>query len=703
MDIKVAFVGNPNCGKTTLFNAYTGAKHKVGNWPGVTVEKKEGMIKHDGHNITLVDLPGIYSISPYSIEEILTREYILNFNPDVIINIVDASNLERNLYLTLQLIELGKPLVIALNMIDVLENRGIAIDLEALSAKLGVAVVPIVAVEKKGLTKLVHQMIKSTKLKEEYIPITVDYGPVIEEKITEVQDKIKLKVEVNPYLKRWLSIKVLENDHEILSKLNDESIQDLPIESDIHIHGDHMRHLGQKRRLHKKNHSINDYHHRHFIEHHLPGRVETYEEEIARRKYDLITSFIRRVLTNKENKPSEILSDKIDKIVTHPVFGIPIFIIMMMLVFVFTFTVGNYFADILSSAFEALSRGIHSLFIRFDVAPWLTSLVVDGILAGVGGILVFLPNIAALFIAMSFLEDSGYMTRVALIMDYAMRKIGLNGRAVIPLILGFGCSVPAIMTTRTMENEKDRLITILITPFMSCSARFPIYVLFSRAFFPGNEIFVAFSLYLLGIVIAILMALLFRVFFGKSEQMGLIIELPTYKRPSLKTTGIFVWEKVRDYLVRAGTIIFVASIVIWVILEYNFQGPSSMSESIGADLGKLIAPIFVPLGFGTWEATLALIAGILGKEIVVSSMAVIYGVGELNLYSALGGLGFNGASAYAFMVFSLLYTPCVATLGVIKSETKSWKWTGFSFVYQLVVAYAVAFLFYIGFTWLNIF
>lgn len=694
MDIKVALVGNPNCGKTTLFNAYTGAKHKVGNWPGVTVDKKEGTIRHDGHSITLVDLPGIYSISPYSIEEILTREYILNYNPDVIINIVDASNLERNLYLTLQLIEMGKPIIIALNMIDVLENRGMAIDIEALSKLLKVIVVPVVAVEKKGLTKLLHQIIHVSKNKNEYSPLILNYGNVIEEKIIEVQNKINLKVEVDSILKRWLSIKVLENDHEILSKLRDESIQDLPIESDVHVHGDHMMHLGKKRILHKKHHSIPDFHHRHFIEHHLPGRRETYEEEIARRKYDLITSFIKSILTSKENKPIEILSDKIDAIVTHRFFGIPIFILMMALVFVFTFTVGNYFADLLSHGFDFLSQVINNVMIAMDVSPWIISLVVDGILAGVGGILVFLPNIAALFIAMSLLEDSGYMTRVALIMDRLMRRIGLNGKAVIPMILGFGCSVPAIMTTRTMENEKDRLITILITPFMSCSARFPIYVLFSRAFFPGYEILIAFSLYLIGIVLAVIMALVFRAFFGKSDQLGLILELPTYKRPALRTTGIFVWEKVKDYLVRAGTIIFVASVIIWFILEYNFQGPSIMANSIGASIGKLIAPIFAPLGFGSWEATLALIAGILGKEIVVSSMAVIYGIGELDLYSSLGNLGFDAASAYAFMVFSLLYTPCVATLGVIKSETKSWKWTGFSFIYQLIVAYCVAWLFY---------
>jgi ferrous iron transport protein B len=665
MHIKVALVGNPNCGKTTLFNAYTGAKHKVGNWPGVTVEKKEGLIKHDGKNITLVDLPGIYSISPYSLEEILTREYILNFNPDAIINIVDASNLERNLYLTLQLIELGRPVIIALNMIDVLEERGVSVDIEALSKALNVPVIPVVAVSRKGLTKLLHQVIRSSKHKEDYKPIRIDYGETIENKIQEVASKIHLRTPVNAFLLRWLSIKVLENDHEILSKLRDESIEELPID-----------------------------HQRHFIENHIPGQEETYEEEIGKRKYEYIESFIEDVLMAKENKPREILSDKIDALVTHPILGIPIFLVMMLLVFTFTFTVGNYFADLFESGIGWFGGWLTRLMIEWNVADWLISLIVDGVISGVGGILIFLPNIAALFIAMSLLEDTGYMARVALIMDKNMSRIGLNGKAVIPLILGFGCTVPAIMTTRSLNNEKDRLITILITPFMSCSARFPIYVLFSRAFFPGREILIAFSLYFLGIVVSIIMALVFRKFMGKSENSGLILELPSYKRPSLKTTGIFVWEKVREYLERAGTIIFVASVVLWFVLEFNFSGKVAMTESLGADLGRLIAPIFTPLGFGDWQAALALIAGVLGKEIVVSSMSVIYGVGEVGLYSALNTIGFTAASAYAFMVFSLLYTPCVATLGVIKSETRSWKWMWFSFGYQLLVAYAVSLFFF---------
>lgn len=694
MHIKVAFIGNPNCGKTTLFNAYTGAKHKVGNWPGVTVDKKEGTIKHDGHTITLVDLPGIYSISPYSIEEILTREYLLNYNPDVIVNIVDASNLERNLYLTTQLIEIGMPVVIALNMVDVLENRGMSIDINELSDRLNVPVIPVIAVNKKGITKLIHQVIRSTKVKEQYEAISIDYGPVIEKKITEIENKIHLKNPVSDTLMRWLSMKVLEDDHEIISKLRDDSIQQLPIESDFFENHDH-NHRGQRgRRLHKRKHNIKDYHHRHFIEHHVPGQKETYEEAFAKIKYDFISGFIKKVLINKENKPTEILSDKIDGIVTHKVFGIPIFLAMMALVFTFTFTVGNYFADLFDHGVGGLQQIVESGLSRVGASETIVSLIIDGMIGGVGGILIFLPNIATLFIAMSILEDSGYMARVALIMDRLMRRLGLNGKAIIPMILGFGCSVPAIMTARTLENEKDRLITILITPFMSCSARFPIYVLFARAFFPGYEIYIAFSLYIVGILIAILMAILLRLLFGKSEQGGLIIELPSYKRPSFKTTGIFAWEKVREYLERAGTVIFIASVILWVMLNFNFGGLTEMTTSIGADIGRLISPIFGPAGFGNWEATLALIAGIAGKEIVVSSMSVIYGVGETGLVGAISAAGFTMASAYAFMIFSLLYTPCVATLGVIKSETKSWKWVGFSFVYQLGVAYLVSVFFY---------
>ncbi len=644
MHIKVAFVGNPNCGKTTLFNAYTGAKHKVGNWAGVTVEKKEGIIKHDGNTITLVDLPGIYSLSPYSMEEILTREYIMNYDPDVVVNIVDTSNLERNLFLTLQLIELGKPVVVVLNMIDIMENKGYEINVERLSRELGVPVIPVSATKQRGLTKLLHQLIKTSKMKSEYVPMSVNYGTVIEHKIDQLIDAISETHSLNENVKRWLAIKLLEKDSEIMKRIK------------------------------------------------LPNwESKNYSEEIGKIKYDYIACFIEEVLQIDHDE--ETFSDKADKVITNNFLGIPIFLLMMMMVFAFTFSVGNYFAGIFESIHYGLSWLIRDFLIAFNVTDWVIALIVDGIIGGVGGILIFLPNIACLFIAISILEDSGYMARVALLMDKFMCKIGLNGKAFIPMILGFGCSVPAIMTARTLENENDRLITTMITPFMSCSAKMPIYVLFSRIFFPGYEIVVAFSLYLLGVFVAIVVALIFKTTLKKGKT-ALIMELPQYKMPSVKTITIFVWEKVKHYIVRAGTVIFLASVVLWFILEFNTTGHVDMTESFGASIGKAIAPIFAPLGFGTWEAALSLIAGVMGKEIVVSSMAVIFGVTESGFAFALKAVGFNMISAYAFMAFCLLYTPCVATIGIIKKETNSWKWTIFSFVYQLTVAWFVAFLIY---------
>lgn len=644
MHIKVAFVGNPNCGKTTLFNAYTGAKHKVGNWAGVTVEKKEGIIKHDGNQLTLVDLPGIYSLSPYSMEEILTREYILNYEPDVVVNIVDVSNLERNLFLTLQLIELGKPVVIALNMMDIMESKGYHINIEMLSRELGVPVIPVSATKKKGLTKLLHQIIKTAKTKEEYSPIRINYGREIEEKIDTVSEFIAQSHPLNDDAIRWLAIKLLEEDSEVMKKIK------------------------------------------------LPTSIsENYGELIGKTKYDYITCFIEEVLQFEQEE--ETLSDKVDRVITNNFLGIPIFLLTMVLVFGFTFTVGNYFAGIFEELLLFFSDTVLRFLTSIDVTEWVIALVVDGIIGGVGGILVFLPNIACLFIAISILEDSGYMARVALLMDKFMCKIGLNGKAFIPMILGFGCSVPAIMTARTLENEKDRLITMMITPFMSCSAKMPIYVLFSGIFFPGNEVLVAFSLYLLGVIVAIIIALLFKSTLKKTKT-SLIMELPQYKSPSAKTIFIFVWEKVKSYMVKAGTVIFLASVILWFILEFNMTGKVEMTESFGASIGKAIAPIFKPLGFGTWQAALSIIAGIMGKEIVVSSMSVIFGVSEMGLGPALLATGFNSISAYAFMAFCLLYTPCVATIGIIKKETNSWRWTFFSFFYQLVIAWFVGMVIY---------
>ncbi len=567
-------------------------------------------------------------------EEILTREYLIDESPDVVVNIVDASNLERNLYLTLQLIELGKPVIVALNMMDVAESRGLIIHLEQLKKEMNLPVVKVIATKKVGMDQLLQEMVHVAG-QELDTPIQVNYGKNLEAEIEKVISELGNK-DIKQDTLRWHAVKLLENDQEVCKKLN------------FNVEGDH-------------------------------------EEDIAKGKYDYISTFIHKVLEHTAEN-DETTSDRVDKIITNRFAGLPIFMAMMLAVFAFTFKAGNYLAGLLDIVFGAFSDLVSQVLVNIGAAEWLSSLIVDGIIGGVGGILIFLPNIACLFTAISILEDSGYMARVALIMDKFMRKLGLSGKAFIPMILGFGCSVPAIMTARTLEDERDRLISILITPFMSCSARLPIYILFSRIFFPGNEVLIAFSLYLLGVVVAILVALVFKRTLSKGETAPLILELPAYKKPSPLTIAIYVWEKVKGYMIKAGTVIFVASIIIWFILEFNFSGKTDITHSIGASIGAFISPIFAPLGFGNWQASLSLIAGIMGKEIVVSTMSVIYGIGDLmgdgdtaQFTAQLVAAGFTQLSAYAFMVFSLLYTPCVAALGVIKKETNSWKWMIFFF------------------------
>lgn len=668
-NITIALAGNPNSGKTTLFNALTGAKHSVGNWPGVTVEKKEGKLEHNNNSIIAVDLPGTYSLSPYSLEEMIARNYMVDESPDVVINIVDASNIERNLYLSMQLIELGKPVVIALNMMDIAERRGHKIDHNNLSEALGVPVVPIVATQKKGLKELLDATVDIANGKIKYNSNHVDYGKEIEDKIQKTKAMIKYKSNISKYNLRWLAIKVIEEDDAVLELLNMKD----EFNSEVEV---------------------------------AAANENTFEDDfeagIADRRYTYITSILSKVVKKPKNKVLTT-SDKIDKVLTNRWLGLPIFAGLMGLVFWFTFNIGNIFLDIIDGWFGALGESAATVLESAGTAEWLQSLIVDGIIGGVGGVLVFLPNIVFLFIAMALLEDSGYMARVAFIMDRAMRKIGLSGKAFIPMLMGFGCTVPAIMGTRTLEDEKDRLATMLVAPFMSCGARMPIYVLFAGIFFPGKEFIVVWSLYILGIIVAIIAALIFKKTIFKGKASPFVMELPPYRIPTLKVTGSLVWERAKGYLLRAGTIIFAASIVIWFILGFNFSGVTEMGDSIGAGLGKAIAPIFKPLGFGSWEAALSLITGLLAKEVVVSSMAVIYGLGEVvgeaamegevtGFIEALKTVGFTSLSAYAFMVFSLLYTPCIAVIGAFKKESNSWKWTGFSVVYQFVVAWVIAML-----------
>lgn len=629
--MNVVLVGNPNSGKTTLFNKLTGAKHHVGNWPGVTVEKKTGTLEHKNTKIEFVDLPGIYSIFPFSIEEKVSREYILENDVDVIVNIVNASNLERNLYLTLQLLELGKPVILALNMMDAVEKKGIEIKLKEIEKGLSLKAIPIVAVKDIGIDKLLDTIVE---IPRDEIDFKINYGKEIETLINNHKQVYK------NYNERWVGIKIIENDEVIKELVKDDF-------------------------------------------------SKNYTNVITSKKYEFIDLLLEKVLVYK-NKNKTNMTDYIDKFTTHKYLGIPIFMLIMGLAFFLTFNIGNIFVDKLDYFFNSfLSTYLGEVLLAANVMPWLRSLIVDGILGGVGGVLVFVPNIAILFFFISILEDSGYMARAALIMDKWMRKIGLNGKSFIPMIMGFGCNVPAIMSTKSLQNEEDRLIAILVNPFMSCGARLPVYVLFASAFFKGYEALVTLSLYLLGIIVAILMAFLFKKTLFKESDNPFIMELPDYNIPRIKSILIHVWEKVKGYLINAGTVIFAASVVLWIVLNYNFSGVSDFPNSFGAMIGHGLEPIFRPLGFGDWRAALALISGTVAKEIVVANMNILFSGNLQQLFTPL--------SAYTFMVFVLLYIPCVATIGTIKRETNSWKWMFFSIGYQTIVAWTISmFIYQIG-------
>lgn len=658
--ITVALAGNPNIGKTTLFNALTGAHYTVGNWAGVTVEKKEGTFnfqsKHTNtlSTITLVDLPGTYSLSALSLDESIARNYIINENPDVILNLVDASNLERNLYLTLQLLELGKPVVMALNMMDVATSKGISINIEALSSKLGIPIVPIIAAKNTGTTELLDALTQTKNMVSSSFKIT--YNSQIE---ASIEQTISLLDDYSMQIpKRWIALKLLEGDDKVLSLLPDplkEAAGELACSETI----------------------------------------ESIRETITDFKYEYVSHLVTDCIQSDDDLKTS-LTYKIDAIVTHRIWGLPIFGFIMFAVFFFTFNlIGTPLTDLFDAFFSQIIDLCNTGLSQLNIAPWLQALIIDGALNGVFGVLTFLPNIACLFIALTILEDTGYMARVAFIMDEFMKRLGLNGKSIIPMLLGFGCNVPAIMGTRTIENENDRMTSILINPFFSCSARLPIYTLFASAFFPGKEAIVIFSLYLLGIVVGLAAAFIFKRTLFKSDDMPFIMELPTYHLPSAKHVLTQVWEKVRGFLIKAGTTIFVASVFLWFILNFNFSGPTDMADSLGAQIGLWIAPFFAPLGFGTWQAALSLIAGVIGKEIVVSNMTIVYGVvagSTATAFQEVLATAFTPLSAYCFLVFTLLYIPCVGTLGAIKRETNSIKWVVFATVYQVMVAWSVSFI-----------
>ena len=667
--INVGFIGNPNCGKTTLFNAYTGANLKVANWPGVTVEKKEGRTTYKGQEFKLIDLPGIYSLTSYTMEEKVSRECIMSDEVDVIVDVVDASCLERNLYLTLQLIELGKPVVLALNMMDVVEERGMEIDLHRLPEMLGIPAIPVSARKRSGLEILMHAVAhhreyakqgpfihhhaeKTGHKHNHHSEYAMVYDDVIEDKIDAIIEQFRSS---EPEMKnmRWHAIKVLEQDETVL-----------------------------------KRHPVD-----------TKGIVDrSYEKDIINEKYDFIEEVIDEVLVNKSEKAER--TEHVDRYMTGKWLGLPIFLLIMALVFFLTFTVGDWLKGYFEIGLDMLTQTVGGFLESAGVSPVIRSLLVDGIISGVGGILTFLPNIFILFLALAFLEDSGYMARVAYVMDDIMSHLGLSGRAFLPMLLGFGCSVPAIMASRALEHRKDRLKTILVTPFMSCSARLPIYVLFSSMFFGEHAMIACYSMYLLGIVVAILTAFIISKVDGSRAEHALLIELPEYKAPNARTIAVYVWEKVKDYLTKAGTVIFLASIIMWALLNFGTTGyVTDISDSFGSMFGKLIVPFFEPLGLGYWQIVVALISGIAAKEVVVSSCSVLFGIQNIttahgmdSFVAVLASMGFGAANAYALMVFCLLYVPCTATIATIRREVGSAKLTCGIVFFQLAVAWVMSFI-----------
>ena len=670
-DMTIGFIGNPNCGKTTLFNAYTGANLKVANWPGVTVEKVEGAIRRHDLNIRVVDLPGTYSLTSYTMEEIVSRQFILSDEVDVIINVVDASVLERGLYLTLQLLELGKPVVVALNMMDVVEKRGMEIDLHRLPEMLGVPVIPVSARKRTGLDSLLHAAAHhrdhagpdslvhqhrhvGSHAHDHHQEYAMVYSDEIEDQIDRI---IPLLEERCPGLAnpRWHALKLLEGDREVRERC--------PLD--------------------------------------LPGLAEQdYESRIINEKYAFIDEIVEEVLLHKQRQDQ--LTERLDGALTHRVWGIPIFLGIMALVFFLTFTVGDWIKGYFEHTIDALSllagRGMDAI----GAAPIVQSLVIDGVIGGVGTIVTFLPNIFILFLALAFLEDSGYMARVAYVMEGVMSRLGLSGKAFIPMLLGFGCTVPALMASRALESRRDRYKVMLVTPFMSCNARLTIYILFSEMFFGGYAMLAAYSMYLIGIVVAMLVSVALHLLDRKREVNYLLIELPEYKMPDARTVGIYVWDKVKDYLGKAGSTIFLATLLIWLLLNFGPQGyAADMSGGFGAVIGRWLVPFFAPIGLGFWQIAVALIAGISAKEVVVSSCAVLFGIvnanspaGMAQFAQVLSGIGFGPLNAFCLMVFCLLYVPCAATLATIHKESGSWGWTAFVAVFQVAVAWIVTFLAY---------
>ena len=707
MEITIALAGNPNAGKTTIFNQLTGARQKVGNWPGVTVERKEGSLTYKGHSIKVVDLPGIYSLTAYSIEELVARDYILDHKPDVVVDVLDASNLERNLYLATQLIELNIRLVFAMNMVDVAKKRGIVVDYRQLSRLLGVPIVETVGTRGQGIDALLDKVIEVV---QDVDPVSrhihVNYGQEIEEEIRAIRQVLKLDPKINSYCyPRWTAVKLLEGDPQVT-----EWIKRSPRAKEI---------LDQVEKSKEHIMSIMD---------------DDPETIIAEARYGFISGALKETM-KLSTVAKKTISDTIDQFVTNRLLGYPLFLLFMYLLFQMTFTLGRYPVEWIEYGIDTLGQWAASTLPPGD----LQGLVVDGIIGGVGGVLVFLPNILLLFLGISILEDTGYMARAAFIMDKVMHALGLHGKSFIPLLMGFGCNVPAIMAARTLESRRDRILTILINPLMSCSARLPVYVLIAGAFFPGKEANVIFSIYLIGIVLAVIVGRILSKTLFKGDAAPFVMELPPYRLPTLKSLLIHMWDRAKIFLRKMTGVVLIFSVIIWFLgahpktieyskdyggqikaleVELNQAGVSSeakvslqeeiqrlreamhlerLKNSYIGRIGMAIEPILKPLGFD-WRLGVSLITGFVAKEVVVSTLGVLYqaDVGEggttTPLREALRKSGLTPLSAYAFMVFVLIYVPCMVTVTTIWRETGSMGWTLFSISYLVCLAWLVSFM-----------
>jgi len=649
---KVAIAGNPNSGKSTIFNNLTGLSQKTGNWPGVTVEKMEGNFTYKGEKFYVVDLPGTYGLSTFTIDEKIARDFLIKEKPDVVVVVVDSSNIERHFYLVTEILEMGHNVLIDLNMVDLAEEKGYFIDEAMLSKILKVPVVKTIANKNIGTEELKEAIYEASK-KERNEALKINYGRDIEEFIEFLKDKVNLP---ENFPERWGYLKIFSKDEEIFEFVKDKEKVDEKIKSTVKSHG-------------------------------FPD-PETF---IVEKKYGFIKGVLKECIREERKLWKRLeMSDKIDKVVTNPYVGIPLFLIFMFITFEIVFGIGNPLADLIDRFIGFLNESLKILFARI-FPDFLTSLLTDGIISGVGSVIVFLPNIFLLFFLISFMEDSGYMARAAFVMDRFMHYIGLHGKSFIPMILGFGCNVPAILATRTLESKKDRIITIMVIPLMSCSARLPIYILFTGAFFKNYHALIVFSLYIIGVFLAILVSkILSRTIFKKEESPPLIMELPPYRKPAIRWSLKLAWFRSKLFLRKAGTIIFSAVVIIWLLSSLPPGVEYASKDTILGKIGSFIAPIFSPAGFGRWEIAVALLSGIVAKEVVVGTLGAIFG--EQGLISSLQSI-FTPLSAYAFLLMSLIYIPCIATMTAIKNEAGT-KYLIITILYTLALGWILAVIFY---------